>query len=401
MKKANVLFLGNSGVGKSTLINAIMNDDAAETGIGITGTTKELKTYENDEVPFRIIDTIGFEPTKLFQKNKAINEVQKWSKDVALSNIDDTSIDLICLCVDGTSSKLFAKTIDDFLKAISIWKTVPVIVIITKSYSFYDREANRKMVNDAFAGKTCNLKGIFTVVAQPYVISDEIVVPPEGITELISAINELLPEGIQASKKDINTYNLNRKRVLAHGATATFTGIGVAIGAIPIPFPDAALLIPTETAEINLLAKIYGIKQDEKSKMFFNSIVEVGTVSAVARGVITALKAIPAINIAVSVLNAVIAGVFVAAIGEGTIYAFEQIYLGHKSIEDIDWVKQLMEGKLKNGTAEKVTKILESLPENAGKNDVIKAIGKLFGVKDSDYTDKKDCLRTDQGQSFH
>ncbi len=389
MKKANVLFLGNSGVGKSTLINAIMNDDAAETGIGITGTTKELKTYENDEVPFRIIDTIGFEPTKLFQKNKAINEVQKWSKDVALSNIDDTSIDLICLCVDGTSSKLFAKTIDDFLKAISIWKTVPVIVIITKSYSFFDREANRKMVNDAFAGKTCNLKGIFTVVAQPYVISDEIVVPPEGITELISAINELLPEGIQASKKDINTYNLNRKRVLAHGATATFTGIGVAIGAIPIPFPDAALLIPTETAEINLLAKIYGIKQDEKSKMFFNSIVEVGTVSAVARGVITALKAIPAINIAVSILNAVIAGVFVAAIGEGTIYAFEQIYLGHKSIEDIDWVKQLMEGKLKNGTVEKVTKILESLPENAGKNDVIKAIGKLFGVKDSDYTDKK------------
>ena len=389
MKKANVLFLGNSGVGKSTLINAIMNDDAAETGIGITGTTKELKTYENEEVPFRIIDTIGFEPTKFLQKNKAINEVQKWSKDVALSNNDDTSIDLICLCVDGTSSKLFAKTIDDFLKAIQIWKNVPIIVIITKSYSFPDREANKQMVNDAFAGKNCNLKGIFTVVAQPYVISDEIVVPPEGITELISAINELLPEGIQASKKDINTYNLNRKRVIAHGATVTFTGIGVAIGAIPIPFPDAALLIPTETAEINLLAKIYGIRQDEKSKMFFNSIVEVGTVSTVARGVITALKAIPAINIAASVLNAVIAGVFVAAIGEGTIYAFEQIYLGNKSIEDIDWVKQIMEGKLQNGMVDKVTKILESLPENASKNDVVKAIGRLFGVKDSEFTDTK------------
>ena len=117
--------------------------------------------------------------------------------------------------------------------------------------------------------------------------------------------------------------------------------------------------------------------------MFFNSIVEVGTVSTVARGVITALKAIPAINIAASVLNAVIAGVFVAAIGEGTIYAFEQIYVGNKSIEDIDWVKQIMEGKLQNGMVEKVTRILESLPENANKNDVIKAIGKLFGAYDT------------------
>lgn len=376
MKKGNVLFLGNSGVGKTTLINAIMNETAA-TGIGIEGTTKELKAYENEEVPFRIIDTIGYEPTSFLQKNKAINEVKKWSKDAAIEKNDDTSIDLICLCVDGTSSKLFPKTINDFLKSVSIWRSVPILVIITKSYSLPDRELNREMVNNAFKGKDCKLRGIFPVVASPYVISEDIVVPPEGVTELISAINELLPEGIQASKTDINTYNLSRKRVMAHSATVACTGIGVAIGAVPIPFPDAALLIPTETTMINLLAKIYDIKQDEKSKQFFNSIVEVGTVSLAARSLITALKAIPAINIGASVLNAVIAGVFVAAIGEGTIYAFEQIYVGNKSVEDIDWVKNLMEGKLRNGLLEKVSAIIASLPENATKNDIIKAILKL------------------------
>lgn len=164
---------------------------------------------------------------------------------------------------------------------------------------------------------------------------------------------------------------------MAHSATVACTGIGVAIGAVPIPFPDAALLIPTETTMINLLAKIYDIKQDEKSKQFFNSIVEVGTVSLAARSLITALKAIPAINIGASVLNAVIAGVFVAAIGEGTIYAFEQIYVGNKSVEDIDWVKNLMEGKLRNGLLEKVSAIIASLPENATKNDIVKAILKL------------------------
>ena len=112
MKKGNVLFLGNSGVGKTTLINSILGTDAA-TGIGVSGTTKELKIYENDEVPFKIIDTIGFEPAKFFlQPNKAVNDVKKWSKEAALDNDEDTNIDLICLCVDGTSSKLFPKTIE-------------------------------------------------------------------------------------------------------------------------------------------------------------------------------------------------------------------------------------------------------------------------------------------------
>ena len=73
-----------------------------------------------------------------------------------------------------------------------------------------------------------------------------------------------------------------------------------------------------------------------------------------------------------------IAGVFVAAIGEGTIYAFEQVYVGNKSVEDIDWVKKLMEGKLQNGLLEKVSAIIATLPENATKNDVTKAIIKLI-----------------------
>ncbi|WP_207657458.1 hypothetical protein [Alkalibaculum bacchi] len=39
-----------------------------------------------------------------------------------------------------------------------------------------------------------------------------------------------------------------------------------------------------------------------------------------------------------SVIPAIITGSIVAAIGEGSIYAFEKIYLGEKSVDDIDWV---------------------------------------------------------------
>ena len=377
MKKGNVLFLGNSGVGKTTLINAILGTDAA-TGIGVSGTTKETTTYENEEVPFRIVDTMGFEPVKFLQPNKAINDVKKWSKEAATDNDENTNIDLICLCVDGTASKLFPSTIDQFLKSVSLWKTVPIIVAITKSYSIPDREANVDMVEKAFEGKKRELKGIYPVVAQSYVISDDYAVEPQGIGELIEGINSLLPDGIQASASDIVKYNLNRKRFLAQSTIVAATGIGVAVGLVPIPFPDAAILVPTETLEINSISRIYGIKNDDKFKTLLKQMVEIGTVSAVARSIIALLKAIPAVNIAASVLNGVIAGIIVAAIGEGSAYTFEQIYLGKKTIDDVDWIKKVLENKMLEEANKKSKTIIESLPENADKDDIVKAIGKVI-----------------------
>ena len=53
MTKGNVLVIGNSGVGKSTLINSVLGEECAVTGYGITGTTRELSIYENDRIPFR------------------------------------------------------------------------------------------------------------------------------------------------------------------------------------------------------------------------------------------------------------------------------------------------------------------------------------------------------------
>ena len=80
MERGNVLVIGNSGVGKSTLINAVLGEKYALTGNGIEGTTKHLEIYESQEIPFRIIDTVGFEPS-FVKELAAINAVKKWSKD--------------------------------------------------------------------------------------------------------------------------------------------------------------------------------------------------------------------------------------------------------------------------------------------------------------------------------
>lgn len=392
MEYGNVLVIGNSGVGKSTLINAVLGEDAekkAPTSIGISGTTKELEIYESDVIPFRIIDTIGFEPS-FFKRKAAINAVKKWSKESIKEENSEKKINVIWFCVEGTSSKLFPESIMSLSKATAMWESVPVIVVITKSYSVPDRKENIQMVNNAFATQkrySKNLKDVIPVVASTFTLNDTAFAAPEGISELIDATNAVMPEGIKAASKDIAAFKLKRKRALAQSVVAASTAGGATVGAAPIPIADALILSPIELGEISAISKIYEVKDSEDSKRFINSIVEVGTVSAAAKAAISALKAIPGINLAASVVNAIIAASFVAAIGEGSIYAFEKIYIGEKTLNDIDWVKKIMESKLSNDFINKITEAINNVAQNGNGNNIVDLITNivvpLFSTKES------------------
>ena len=139
-------------------------------------------------------------------------------------------------------------------------------------------------------------------------------------------------------------------------------------------------MTPIEVGQINALARLYEINKDEQSKQFFNSIVEVGTVSVAAKTAISALKAIPGINIGASVLNAIMAGAIVAAIGEGSIYVFEKLYTGEKSVEDIDWVKNVMESELSSQFVENVTVVVEQIVKSGNTKNIGKLISSLFSA---------------------
>ncbi len=383
MRKGNVLVIGNSGVGKSTLINAVLGEEKATTGWGSSGTTDHLEIYENDEIPFRIIDSVGFEPS-FFKKKKAIDAVKKWSKDSAKNGNEDSKIDIIWFCVEGTSRKLFPDTIKSLSSATAMWESVPVIVVITKSYSEPERKINVEMVQNAFAKQkrySKNLKKVIPVVAQDYVISDSSYVEPVGITELIEATNNFLPEGKKAADDDIYHYKIKRKKAFAQGIVGTATTAGSVIGAIPISVADAPLLSGIETAEITALARLYEIPKGENSKQLMGTIIEAGTASAAAKGAISILKSIPGVNLVAGVLNAVIAGCFVAAIGEASIYIFEQVYLGKKTAEDIDWVTKVIESKLSTEFIEGATSVIKKVTDKTDQKTIGKYIMEMFKSK--------------------
>ncbi|MBQ3795741.1 MAG: 50S ribosome-binding GTPase [Butyrivibrio sp.] len=381
MEKGNVLVVGYAGVGKSTLIKAVLGNDI-EKKPASKYKSEEFQVYENKGLSFRLIDTAGIEPG-VFKEHKAVSAVKKWSGE-SIRKEAENHISVVWFCVDKYTAKLFPKTIDSFMNAISVWRNVPIVVVITQSYKESDTKESVEIIEKAFLSKkkyATRLTEVVEVVAKPSVDENGVISPPKGIVELIEITNGLLPDGFQAAEKDIARYNLTRKRVMAHAvvSVATLTGITAGFGAPP--FADAVILQPTEKIVIESISKIWGIKKGKKAKELIDSIVNLGTKGTVGKAMVSGLKMIPGLNIGAAVVNAFVAGTIVFAIGEGANYIFEQVYMGKRSLEDIEWAKETLEDKLAKNVVDTMSTAVTELPKNAGKTEILNMILETFAKK--------------------
>lgn len=375
MEKANVLVMGNSGAGKSTLINAVFKFDRARTGEG-PAITKEMAIYETEAVPFRAIDTRGLE-YGLLEQMKTKNAIKKWSRNSVKNKNRDRYIHLIWYCLDATSKRVFKKNLETLKNVSRLWKDIPIIIVLTKSYSQTERANNEMMVQMALASYTkgdLNVKGIVSVVARPYQINDEMIVPPYGLELLLEQTNELVPEALRLSETAVSALEMRIKRGNANALTVAATVSATAVGAIPIPIADSAVLIPLQSGLVMGIARVYGVKRDDTGiKNIAELIVQSGMVSIGAKSVLSWLKAVPGINIAAEVLNAAVAGVITAGIGEIATAIMEKIAMGELDVEDLDWMKKFAEGQF----GKVIEKYLKGLGKDAGKLD-IKSVGKTI-----------------------
>ena len=346
--KMNVLVLGNSGAGKSTLIKAISGIEV-QTGVG-EGNTQKIDVYESSTWPIRCIDTKGFEYSKL-EQFKTIWQIKKFTREqVALSQQDQDAgmgIDAVWYCIEGTARRTFSYNIGMMNRAVRKWKNVPVFVVITKSYSDADIEENIEAVRCAFAkNKHINLQAIIPVVAEAYQINDEIVVTPRGIDILCTATLDHSEMAMSISEENKRRMILEQKRFTANALVTGATAAGIVIGAVPTPFADSLILVPLETGLTKGILKIYGV---EFTGELVTSIVGSTAITNVARASISALKTIP--NVAGSVVNAVVAGFFVAALGESVIALSEALYTGKVDRDKISSAVDFVSDKLASNPA--------------------------------------------------
>lgn len=102
---ANILLIGKSGVGKSSLLNYIFDDEIVETGAGAPvtkeGIHKKVFNYR-DDFTLSIYDSWGLEPNKVEEwKTYVIDEVKKHEKE----NVSDW-FNTIIFCVSAASGRV-------------------------------------------------------------------------------------------------------------------------------------------------------------------------------------------------------------------------------------------------------------------------------------------------------
>ncbi len=137
MKHFNILVIGKTGVGKSTLVNEILQLDEEKRALEamVDPTTIETKSYESNKVPgLRIFDSRGFEINDEFNIDKAKEEIEKLIKKGKDSN--DLNEILHGIWYALTDNRIEDSEIDLLTELKNIYQdnNLPIIFVYTMDY---------------------------------------------------------------------------------------------------------------------------------------------------------------------------------------------------------------------------------------------------------------------------
>ncbi len=164
------------------------------------------------------------------------------------------------------------------------------------------------------------------------------------------------------------------------------TAAGAAVvGAVPIPIADSALLVPLQLHMLTRIAKIYGMEKDSAENAVIDNIIKVGATTMAGRTILSALKGVPGIHLAASVLNALVAGTVTYAAGEISAMVFEGIQRGTIDPKTIDWARYIE--VLYREKMPEYTELIQEALEKRSAEDVVKNLVKILGRKEKKDSD--------------
>ncbi|PKM57670.1 MAG: GTP-binding protein [Firmicutes bacterium HGW-Firmicutes-3] len=348
MSTANIMIIGKTGVGKSTLINNVFREKLVETGIG-KPVTQHISKITKKGVPLTIYDTKGLELDSDVQeeiKKEIIGQIDR----TLLSQNEKDYIHVAWYCINSSSNRIEDFEVD-WINEFS--KKLPVIIVMTqcmglqyKEFESYIRNLNLPVVN------------VVPTLAEEIVISEEITIPPFGLTQLVDVTYNCLDEAAKKAFINAQKVNLEKKVVAARLAVLPYVSTNFVTGFTPIPFADATILVPSQIAMIAHLTVIFGINVE---KTLITSIITaiggVGGATALGRTIVAnVVKFIPGVGTAVGgVISGTTAAILTAALGYAYIEVMNKIavrlYEGKKidNNEIITMMKKAYEDQLKKG----------------------------------------------------
>ena len=327
LKHLNIIVAGKTGVGKSTLINSIFRENLADTGIGMP-VTGHMKQYSKKSFPLSIYDTRGFELGKDAQKEVKQEILDTIRKGHAAKDINQ-AIHCIWYCINTASDRIEPEEIDwlrDFAEENRMTQ-VPVILVLTKSFS----KKNAKQMRDCILNENLSVCQVVPVLAADYEIDEDYTVKAYGLDTLIEVMTQVLPDELQDTLQNVQIASLEQKKRRAHAAVAAATTAAFGEGFAPIPFADAALLVPTQVTMIASITAIFGLNVSRSIITgFVSSTLGAGGATILGRTIVANLvKLIPGAGTAAGgMISGATAGLLTTALGEAYIQLMTAVYKG-------------------------------------------------------------------------
>ena len=256
--KPNILVCGKTGVGKTTLIQAVTHrgvvpDSAIGNG---RATTQGFHVYETDAACF--IDSEGMNPG-----TQSVDEYVDFILDEMMDRLDteesDNLIHNVWYCIDGSGARIQetdARLIRTFRQN--------MLLVVTKS------ELMRKEQIEAM------MKELLTILPREQIV----IVSAEnrtGLAQLIDRARKMSAEAMEDAESEIGAFQdrweeyyesmLDEWREAVSDEADSYinwaAGRAAAIATVPLPLVDVIPLVANETYMIYRLAEVYGIPVDD------------------------------------------------------------------------------------------------------------------------------------------
>lgn len=286
MRTADVVVMGKTGVGKSTLINTICAKEIAPTGSG-NAVTKENKNYSTIvRVPvgdlkegkwslipfcFNLFDTVGLE----INDGVSCKTVQDIKKHIieTKQHSGPEDISIVWYCVDEQSNR-FENNERDIIKYISYECEIPILIVLTQSID-QEKTDLELTIREMLPGLT-QVK----VLASEFVFANDQKINNHSmeilLSETISNYDVKKRELLEEKNKELRA---ERKKYLesiltkGHACVNKHSDNAMSIGLLPvgcIPFVHGICI--KMISELNTIAGFKGNK-NSASDVFSNAVL--------------------------------------------------------------------------------------------------------------------------------
>jgi predicted GTPase len=240
----NLLIFGKTGVGKSTLINAVFADDVAKTGSGRPVTVK-TEYFEHPSGILGIYDSEGIE---IGQEGDQI--LERFRQIIAETRQRDLSeqIHVVWYCVRASDLR-FEDGQAEFINAFAA-EGLPIILVLTQvakrrgqikpevqelATSIIDRELPLAPANQ-----------VFFTMAKPDEFDD---LKAHGLQQLLDATFQVAPQGVERAQTAAQQIDIRRKTAEAERVLGEFVPLDSVIDSVSDLFAQTAATIGVEIGD--------------------------------------------------------------------------------------------------------------------------------------------------------